>query len=142
MKSIILSILFSSVFLTCSSTKNQGTDSGTAEKSVSDLNGKYLVKELDGKDVSEHNITIEFNKETKTISGYSGCNTYSCAYKVEQNSISIDFPMATKRYCPETGDLEKNFFSALTSSAEASQKSKELIMKGKEGKVLMTASSD
>lgn len=142
MKAIILSILFSSIFLNCSSVKNQGFNAAVSEKSVSDINGKYLVKELNGKDVSEHNITLEFNKETKTISGYSGCNTYSSTYKVDQDIISVDFPMATKRYCPETGDLEKNFFSALMSSTQTSRKSKELIMIGKEGKVLMTASTE
>ncbi|RZS99868.1 META domain-containing protein [Aquimarina brevivitae] len=136
MKSLAASIFVSFLFLACSSAKKNASDS-TTEKTISTLDGKYLVTQLNGENVSEHNITMEFDKKNKKVSGYSGCNTYSSTYTVSDNGVVIDIPMATKRYCPDLGDLEKDFFKALTSCKTTQLKSDQLLLNGMEGKTLL-----
>ncbi|MHA7058739.1 META domain-containing protein [Aquimarina sp. M1] len=107
-------LLFSLTFLSNCNTVNAVNKNGESEKQSEELQGTYIVNTLYGQDVSEHKITMNFNIQNKTISGFSGCNTYSCSYTKEDTSFSLGFPMASKRYCEQIADLEKNFFKALS----------------------------
>ncbi|SEL69038.1 Heat shock protein HslJ [Aquimarina amphilecti] len=82
--------------------------------------GTYLVTSLYGVDVSKHKLTLIFNPTKKTISGFAGCNSYSCEYNIEENSLTTGFPIGTKIYCEETSNIEKDFFKIF--SEEKNQK--------------------
>jgi len=97
----------------CNSTKKMNEKDKSAQIFV-EPNGTYLVTSLYNKDVSEHKLTLKFDSSTKQISGFSGCNTYSCGYTLENKKIGFGFAMASKMYCEKTADLEKEFFKALS----------------------------
>ncbi|MBQ4821575.1 META domain-containing protein [Aquimarina sp. MMG016] len=101
------------LLINCNSTSSAKQDK-TLTPNQSEPDGTYLVTKLYGEDVSEHKLTIVFDSEKKTISGFSGCNTYSCGYTIEKENISFGLPMYSKMYCAKTDQLEKDFFKALS----------------------------
>jgi len=109
MKYLSVLIIFITLFSNCNST--YGVNSKNKEtKNQATLSGTYMVTTLYGEDVSEYNLTLEFDTNKKTISGFSGCNSYSCSYNVDGKSLITGFPIGTKMYCEKTSELEKKFF--------------------------------
>ncbi|WP_108805176.1 META domain-containing protein [Aquimarina sp. Aq107] len=91
-------------------TINAVNSNDTKAVTQSELEGTYAVTSLYGNDVSEYKLTLIFNPTTKTLSGFSGCNSYSCNYNIEENSLTTSFPIGTKIYCEKTSTIEKDFF--------------------------------
>ncbi|MDY8134594.1 META domain-containing protein [Aquimarina sp. 2201CG5-10] len=113
MKHLTFILIYLALFSNCNSSNNPISDSKiTAQDTI--LEGKYQVITLFNKDVSEQKITMSFDTEKKTISGYSACNTYSCNYTIDKKTISFGFPIATEIYCEKTVELEKDFFKAIS----------------------------
>jgi len=108
-------------------------------KNQLELEGKYLVTTLYGKDVSEHKLTLEFDKTNHKLSGFSGCNIYYCDYTISDSSFSIGIPGASKRYCEKNMELEKRFFQALSETTIKNQKSNLVILKNKDQKETIIA---
>jgi heat shock protein HslJ len=80
-----------------------------------EINGSYHVKTLNGNDVIEHKLTIDFNKETKSISGFSGCNRFTGNYTLESGIIKIGPIASTRMFCQESANqLEHDMQQALS----------------------------
>ncbi|WP_299218349.1 META domain-containing protein [uncultured Aquimarina sp.] len=138
MKYLGLLLISLTLFCNCNST-NTATSKNTEAKSQSEPQGTYLVTSLYGKDVSEHKLTIVISSESKTMSGFSGCNTYSCNYTSEGKTFSAGFPMASKRYCEKTAEIEKEFFKALSELKTKNLKETTLAFKNENEKEILVA---
>lgn len=134
-----LCLLFISIVLfnNCNTTKaaNSKNDESNTQ---SEPEGTYLVTTLYGEDVSEMKVTMTFDHTTKTISGYTGCNTYSCSYEMEGKSATFGFPMASKRMCLENSQVEKKFFKALSNSKKNSTKKSGYVFKNTDDESILT----
>ncbi|KAA1240780.1 META domain-containing protein, partial [Aquimarina sp. RZ0] len=104
----------------------------------SEPEGTYLVTTLYGADVSELKVTMTFDNKNKTVSGYSGCNTYSCSYEqLEGGSVTFGIPNASKRMCLENTKVEKTFFKALSNSKKNSAKELGYIFKNSDDEAIL-----
>ncbi len=92
--------------------------------------GKFWITSLNEKDVSKEKLYMVFDPETNRISGYSGCNTFSCTYTLnDDNTISIGMAMASKMYCENNDALEREFFKALSNIKTATFSNTEITLK-------------
>ena len=53
------------------------------------------------------NLLLEFNEDQ--ITGHSGCNNFFGSYSTGEGTISITGLGATRMFCPDNMQLEKNF---------------------------------
>ncbi len=134
MKYVSFLFIFTMLFSNCNSTSKINS-----EKNKSILEGTYLITSLYGEDVSEHKLTMVFDSANNLLTGFSGCNSYSCNYSSEGKSFSAKFPMASKKYCSETAKIEKQFFKALTEMKEKEFKNKILSFQKDQGEEILTA---
>ncbi|WP_298544736.1 META domain-containing protein [uncultured Aquimarina sp.] len=138
MKYLGLLLISLTLFCNCNST-NTATSKNTGTKNQVEPDGTYVVTSLYGKDVSEHNLTIVISPENNTMSGFSGCNTYSCNYTTEGENFSAGYPMASKRYCEKTAGIEKDFFKALSELKTKNLKDPMLTFKNESEKEIIVA---
>lgn len=79
------------------------------------LDGTFLIKRLGNTDVSNFNLSITFNKNTKQVSGFSGCNRFFASYTLENNVLKFDSLGSTKMLCEvASNDIEQKFIKALS----------------------------
>ncbi|WP_299434372.1 META domain-containing protein [uncultured Aquimarina sp.] len=142
MKYVSLLLISLTLFSNCNSTKEVNSKNEEI-KNQSEPEGKYIVTSLYGKDVSEHKLTLEFDKANHKLSGFSGCNIYYCDYTLSDSSLSIGMPGASKRYCEKTMELEKQFFKALSElKTKNIQKSTLALKNEKEEEILIATKSE
>ncbi|RED50464.1 META domain-containing protein [Seonamhaeicola aphaedonensis] len=78
------------------------------------LNGTYNIITLNGKDISEFELTIAFNDSTEQVSGFSGCNRFFGPYTIDRNTLKLGPLASTKRMCsPKFNDVESKILDAL-----------------------------
>lgn len=136
MKYIILILLLFS-FNNCNTTNKINAEEKSAQK-IFEPEGTYLVTHLYGEDVSEHKLTIKFNKANGKISGFSGCNSYSCNYEITQEKISFGIPIGTKIYCQQTANLEKKFLRALSETVKKkTENNKSLVLSNNTKEIIL-----
>ncbi len=59
-------------------------------------------------------LTLNFDKTKKTLSGFSGCNSFFASYSVAvSNKLSFSGIGSTKKACEETMTLEGKIFDAM-----------------------------
>ncbi|WP_299247213.1 META domain-containing protein [uncultured Aquimarina sp.] len=138
MKYLGLLLISLTLFCNCNSS-NTATSKNNGTKNQVEPDSKYLVTSLYGKDVSEHKLTLEFDKANNKLSGFSGCNIYYCDYTVTDSSLSIGIPGASKRYCEKTAELEKEFFKGLSETIIQDRKNNLMIFKNKDQKETIVA---
>ncbi len=134
-----LTVLFFSLILSSNSTcttKNKIATTDTAEEIQTPKKETFEIHRLNGKNVEGDKLYIVFNKENNTVSGYSGCNTFSCKYTQEKDIISFALPMASKMYCPKKEALEQEFFKALVAVNTKVIENDALTLKSADGAVL------
>ncbi|MBL0682413.1 META domain-containing protein [Aquimarina mytili] len=138
MKYLILALSFLTFTNTntCNTNKNEKIAKKEEVKSQDTSRSKFYINSLNGKDVSEEKLHITIDEEHNSISGFSGCNTFSCKYKTEKDSISVGFAMASKMYCPEKTALEDEFFKALSEVKVKRIKEDSLFLENNKGTVL------
>jgi len=98
---------------TCKNSTNTGAESAeitTQEKK----NNTYYITTLNKKDVSKEKLYITIDPDAFLISGYSGCNTFSCKYTITDNQITTSIPITTKRFCNEKIALENEFLKTIS----------------------------
>ncbi len=137
MKYLIVTLLFLTFTNTCN-TKNAKTASNQEKQIEAQQRVKFLITSLNGKNVAKENLHITIDEERNSISGYSGCNTFSSTYTAEKNSISIGFPMASKMHCEKKVALEDEFFKALSEVNIKNIIKDSLFLKDRNGTVLFT----
>ncbi len=139
MKYTIL-VLFFITLPNTNSCANKNTISANKEKKNIQTpdKTKFYINALNGKDVSEEKLYIVFDKERGLVSGYSGCNTFSCKYNLNEDSISFGFPMTTKMYCEKKEALEQNFLKALIETKIKINKEDSLFLKTSDNTILFS----
>lgn len=116
-KIVLLALLALMVF-NCNSSKNEPTNMGTNTKNQIE-NTSWTLSILDGHEVhklDENDTEIHFtlNPETKRIHGYSGCNTFSGIYILEEgNRIRFSKMISTKKACLEAAINESELLRVL-----------------------------
>lgn len=96
-----------------------GKDASVQEKVTLEDKDWMLVR-LGDKQIerAENNdgISLHFNSAEKRVHGYGGCNNYFGAYRLDESGSRLLFEQlaSTKKYCPDTIDLEEQYFKMLS----------------------------
>jgi putative lipoprotein len=142
------------VVYSCQSSKNVTSPSENEKPSVSvetapmpntintpeQLVGKkWLLTHLNGElltvDHPEQQPFALFDLTKQTISGFSGCNSYSGICQLSDNQIKVSLVMSTRRFCE--GSPEADFFRLLDMAKQFEISDNQLIIKDNH-KILMT----
>lgn len=134
---ILLSLAAVTSTNTCNK-KNTPVAEITEKETQTSSKNKFFIHTLGGKDVSEEKLHITIDEERNSISGYSGCNTFSSKYSIEDNRISLSFPIASKMYCEKKTDLESNFLKTLMEVTSKTFKGDSLFLKNSKGDILFS----
>ncbi|MFD2165583.1 META domain-containing protein [Thalassotalea euphylliae] len=68
------------------------------------LNGSNEVKGAGGK-----TPYLTFDKATKKINGFAGCNNYFASYTADENNVSFSQLAMTRKFCQSGMELEASF---------------------------------
>ncbi len=138
MKYIIFLLLFAFSYTNSCNKKGTFIVGHNKQKVQHPEKTKFLILQLQGKDVSKEKLYITFDEERNTASGYAGCNTFSSTYTAEKESISFGFPIASKMYCKKKIQLEQDFFKAFMEVDLRTIKQDSLVLKNSNGIVLFS----
>ncbi|WP_242203851.1 META domain-containing protein [Aestuariivivens insulae] len=76
-----------------------------------ELNGNYLIKDLEKEDVSSFNLNMTFNNNTKQVFGFSGCNRFFGSFSLNNNDITFSALGSTKMLCNDNANrIEEKLF--------------------------------
>jgi heat shock protein HslJ len=82
-------------------------------------------------------LTAEFRDGT--VSGSTGCNTFSAAYTTEDDRITVEPPQATLIGCePEVAAVEARFLAALENATRFELEATSLVLRDDEGAAQVT----
>lgn len=98
----------------CKSTKES-----SSEDVQNSLQGSFSVEKINDENVSELGLTFIIDPINKSVSGNSGCNTYSGNYELsEANLINFNKVFTSKKYCveKEKNEIEKKYIGILSNS--------------------------
>ena len=85
----------------CKSTKESSSED--VQKA---LQGSFTIEQLNEESLGELGLTFIIDPSNNTVSGNSGCNSYSGSYEIsEANLISFSRVFTSKKYC-----VEKKFY--------------------------------
>lgn len=101
------------------------------EIKTADLNNKWILKSINGSNVSESfpgkTPTIEFDIAKSRVTGNSGCNNYNGSYTLTGNKFSAPNLASTRMACVNGGE-EHTYLQLLSKSSEISiNKNGELV---------------
>ena len=130
------SVLLLIIFVVLSSCKAQKQNDMNSEKLISQ---EYIITQLGDKEISNSKLTIKVDSKSSTLSGYSGCNSYSFNYKLNDGTLDLGFGRATKMYCEDTMELEELFFQKAASVTQFENSTETLHLKDKSGDILIKA---
>jgi heat shock protein HslJ len=105
--------------------------SGTSWNVISYNNGKQAVTSV----MIGSSLTADFGSDG-TLSGNSGCNTYSGAYKLNGAQITVGPLASTKKFCNDPAgvmDQESQYLAALQSAASYLVEGNTLELRTQEG---------
>ncbi|TWO32143.1 META domain-containing protein [Seonamhaeicola sediminis] len=81
---------------------------------LKELNGNYNIIQLKNENVLSFKLKINFNKDTKEVSGFSGCNRFFGSYSHSENKLSFGKMGSTRMLCDnEKNNIETSFLKAL-----------------------------
>ena len=137
MKKILVILLITGVFLSCSSTPKNSAES----QDVSQLQGKWLLTALEGKPFNQNpqqrESFIEFDTEKMQVSGNGSCNLFGGNITVsEPGKISFSPLRSTLMACPDM-ETERILFNALGDVTGYSIKGNVLSLLGTDKSVLI-----
>lgn len=125
-------ILFSLIALKTCSDSNE-----TEENNQGNLNGSYLINKVMDSNVTDYKLTIEFNDETKQVSGFSGCNRFFGSYTLKESTLTIGPLASTKMMCQgEANTIEAKLLDQLSNVNSFSIKDAVLTLKADGNKVV------
>ncbi len=82
--------------------------------------------------VAETPIYVTFGEDGK-VTGFGGCNRFFGGYTISGNTIKIGPLASTRKGCPDTLNLEVEFFKALQEAETFEQTEKALVLFGPGG---------
>lgn len=132
MKIKFLSLLLVVFAFSCKSVK---TSTKNAEMLES---GNYQVTSLNGKDISSNEVRMNINMEEKSISGYSGCNSFSGNLKADKSTFEAGQVVATLRHC-EDNQVEDEFLKGISSTNQYILENGILKIKDNNGNIILEA---
>ncbi|UZO81151.1 META domain-containing protein [Aquimarina sp. ERC-38] len=146
MKNLVIGIL--SLFLAkdCNSSNSQVREvaettiekqATTPEKPTQITGVVYKVMQLQTKSLTTNQPTVRMLPSENSVSGNSGCNSYTVSYTKEGDQYNFGYPMATKIFCE--GSSESEFFTTLREIKTITQTKNKMIAQSKEGKILFEA---
>lgn len=107
-------ILFSTLAMKSCATSNTSNLQEKDTIVLTELNNTYHINTLNNKDVSAYKLVIEFNNETKQVSGFSGCNRFFGRYELEEEDLKFDAFGLTRMMCQgEVNGIENEFHKAI-----------------------------
>lgn len=78
-------------------------------------------------------LTLQFDTKNKTVSGFSGCNSFSGPYIAgANNSFKFGALAATMKACAASMDLESSILSAMNNVTGAWMKGEQLVLDSKD----------
>jgi len=82
-------------------------------------------------------VTVEFSDDALT--GSAGCNTYSAAYQLRDQTIMIGGAAATRKACADEQQMaqETTYFEALATVTQFQLVDKQLELRNEQGEVVM-----
>lgn len=112
-KLIVLITLISAVIMTgCNETKKVIETAGQLR-----LAGEYTVTQITGTPLVTKGLALTFTAINKTVSGNSGCNSFSGNYSIDTLAINVGQIIATESYCDEPVMIvERAFIKALAAT--------------------------
>jgi heat shock protein HslJ len=112
-------------------------NSDESENHQMNLEGNYSIETVSESDVNVHQLTIQFNNETKQVSGFSGCNRFFGSYTLEGNILNIGPLASTKMMCQDPANtIESQLLNQLSNINSFSTKDKTLILKANDDAVI------
>ena len=121
--------LLSLLFITLISIKSCG-DTTTAETSSLNLTGEFHITALEANTEVPEKLSISFDTEKNTVSGFSGCNRFSGTYSVENETIAFGPLATTRKMCRgEANAIESRTLSLLSKINAFSIEGKTLSLK-------------
>ncbi|WP_298238697.1 META domain-containing protein [uncultured Algibacter sp.] len=84
---------------------------------MKELNGTYKITNLHNADVSSFELNITFNKDTKGVNGFSGCNRFFGSYTLDNEKLKFDSLGSTRMSCQDdANNIEAQLLKALESA--------------------------
>ncbi len=133
MKFLSLILCITILLTCCNSTKN------SKQKDTNyTLQGEYDIISINSTPLSNKQLTINFNDSQKTVSGYSGCNTFTGNYTINENTLHFSKIAYTKKFCPEAIKIEEKVIKTFSFIETVNYKNKQVLLQGKGDNALMT----
>lgn len=130
------SVLLVVIFVVLGSCKAQKQNKMNSEKLMAQ---DYIITQLGDEEITKSKLTLKVNPENSTLSGYSGCNSFSFNYELKNGVLDLGFARATKIYCEEGMDLENLFFQKAASVTQFENSAEALHLKNKSGDIVIKA---
>lgn len=111
-------------------------------KDLKNMPGSYEVVNVNGIDRANKGVTLNINvvEGEYRIAGNNGCNSYGGSFTVDKDQvIEIGPVMATKMYCEDNADVEREYMAALDNVHHAKLNKDSLELMDVEGNVIVTA---
>lgn len=114
----------------------------TNKEAMEQISGTYYVTNVGENNYSQEKLTLQFDQDTKSVSGFSGCNRFTGTYKIDGNSITFGPLASTRMHCQEANNnIEKNMLSALNNVNTVAIKNQELTLYNEDA-ILIKASKN
>lgn len=130
------SVLLVVIFVVLGSCKAQKQNKMNSEKLMAQ---DYIITQLGDEEISKSKLSLKVNPENSTLSGFSGCNSFSFNYELKNGKLDLGFARATKIYCEEGMDLENLFFQKAASVTQFENSAEALHLKNKSGDIVIKA---
>lgn len=95
----------------CNNSKNSSESSN--ETSIAGDYEVIFMAEIEDVDIKSKNISISFNEEGN-VNGNNSCNNYGGDFKLENDKLSFDMMMTTRKICQENAEIETTCMRNLT----------------------------
>jgi len=130
------SVILVVIFVVLGSCKAQKQNKMNSEKLMAQ---DYIITQLGDEEITKSKLSLKVNPENSTLSGFSGCNSFSFNYELKNGKLDLGFARATKIYCEEGMDLENLFFQKAASVIQFENSAEALHLKNKSGDIVIKA---
>ncbi|RLD29882.1 MAG: hypothetical protein DRI75_01870 [Bacteroidetes bacterium] len=98
--------------------------------------GTYYVTFLKENNIKSLHLTLVFDENSKSVSGFSGCNHFAGTYTIKEDSIAFSQLITTKMACTKTPRIENLMLECLSKANSFSLEEDELTLKNGEENLL------
>lgn len=99
-------------------TESGASQSAMAAESISLTDKRWTAISLHGVDSqrlgvdSQPWVSLQETDEGFRLRGHTGCNSFSARAMLDEDKLTLDGALASRRYCAETADVEQAFLAA------------------------------